>query len=71
MNTKEDLVIISNERIINKNDNNSGPWGGNGNNQNPWGRKPSNNQNQPDMDEILRQSKDRYKKYRSRNCSYF
>ena len=53
--------------IINKNDNNSGPWGSGGNNQNPWGRKPSNNQNQPDMDEILKQSKDRFKKFVPKN----
>ena len=41
--------------IISKNDDNQGPWGSGGNNQNPWGRKPSNNQQQPDMDEILKQ----------------
>ena len=53
--------------IISKNDDNSGPWGSGGNNQNPWGRKPSNNQNQPDMDEILRHSKDRFKKFVPKN----
>ncbi len=53
--------------IISKNDDNQGPWGSGGNNQNPWGRKPSNNQQQPDMDEILKQSKDRFKKFVPKN----
>jgi len=49
--------------IVNTNDNNSGPWGSSGgNNQNPWGRKPSGNQQPPDMDEILKQSKDKFKR---------
>ena len=45
---------------INKNDNDSGPWGNNGggNNQNPWGKRPQNNSNPPDVDEIIRKSKD-------------
>ncbi len=42
--------------------NNSGPWGNNDNDQNPWGRRPNNNQSPPDMDELLKQSKDRFKK---------
>ena len=33
-----------------------------GNNQNPWGRKPTGNQQPPDMDEILKQSKDKFKR---------
>ncbi len=42
--------------------NNSGPWGNNGNDQNPWGRRPNNNQSPPDMDDLLKQSKDKFKK---------
>ena len=41
------------------NNNNSGPWGNNDNNQNPWGRRP-NNQTPPDVDEIIRNSKDKF-----------
>ena len=37
--------------------NNSGPWGNNDNNQSPWGRRP-NNQTPPDVDEIIKNSKD-------------
>ena len=46
------------------NDNDSGPWGNNGggNNQNPWGKRPQNTPNPPDVDEILRKSKDKFKK---------
>ena len=44
------------------NNNNSGPWGNNDNNQNPWGRRP-NNQTPPDVDEILKNSKDKFKKF--------
>ena len=47
----------------NNNDNGSGPWGSGGGDNNPWGRKPQNNQNPPDMDEILKQSKDKFKKF--------
>jgi membrane protease subunit HflK len=48
--------------IINENnDNGSGPWGSGGN-QNPWGKKPSSNGTPPDVDELLRQSKDKIKK---------
>ena len=42
--------------------NNSGPWGNNDNNQNPWGRRPNNNQN-PDVDDLIKQSKDKFKKF--------
>ena len=48
--------------IINKsNDNGSGPWGS-GNNQNPWGKRPNSNGTPPDVDEMLRQGKDKLKK---------
>ena len=43
------------------NNNNSGPWGNNDNNQSPWGRRP-NNQTPPDVDEIIKNSKDKFKK---------
>ena len=47
--------------IINKsNDNGSGPWGS-GNNQNPWGKRPNSNGTPPDVDEMLRQGKDKLK----------
>ena len=42
--------------------NNSGPWGNNDNNQNPWGRRPNNNQS-PDVDDLIKQSKDKFKKF--------
>ena len=42
------------------NNNNSGPWGNNDNNQSPWGRRP-NNQTPPDVDEIIKNSKDKFK----------
>ena len=42
--------------------NNSGPWGNNDNNQSPWGRRP-NNQTPPDVDEIIKNSKDKFKKF--------
>ena len=45
-----------------KMNNNSGPWGNNDNNQNPWGRRP-NNQTPPDVDEIIKNSKDKFKKF--------
>ncbi len=44
----------------------NGPWGGNGggnDNQNPWSRRPNNNQNPPDMEEIFQKSKDKFKRY--------
>ena len=44
------------------NNNNSGPWGNNDNNQSPWGRRP-NNQTPPDVDEIIKNSKDKFKKF--------
>ena len=46
------------------NDNDSGPWGNNGggNNQNPLGKRPQNTPNPPDVDEILRKSKDKFNK---------
>ena len=48
--------------IINKsNDNGSGPWGSGGD-QNPWGKRPNSNGTPPDVDELLRQSKDKLKK---------
>ena len=48
--------------IINKsNDNGPGPWGS-GNNQNPWGKRPNSNGTPPDIDEMLRQGKDKLKK---------
>ena len=46
--------------------NNSGPWGNNDNNQNPWGRRP-NNQTPPDVDEIIKNSKDKFKKFMPSN----
>ena len=42
--------------------NGTGPWGNNDNDQNPWGKRPNNNQSPPDMDELLKQSKDKFKK---------
>ena len=48
-------------KINENNDNGSGPWGSGGN-QNPWGKKPSSNGTPPDVDELLRQSKDKIKK---------
>ena len=48
------------------NNNNSGPWGNNDNNQNPWGRRP-NNQTPPDVDEIIKNSKDKFKKFMPSN----
>ena len=48
--------------IINKNNNNgSGPWG-NGGNQNPWGKRPNSNGTPPDVDQMLKESKDKLKK---------
>ena len=48
--------------IINKNnDNGSGPWG-NGGNQNPWGKRPNSNGTPPDVDQMIRESKDKFKK---------
>ena len=48
--------------IINKNnDNGSGPWG-NGGNQNPWGKRPNSNGAPPDVDQMIRESKDKFKK---------
>ena len=41
------------------NNNNSGPWGNNDNNQNPWGKRP-NNQTPPDVDELIKNSKDKF-----------
>ena len=47
--------------IINKNnDNGSGPWG-NGGNQNPWGKRPNSNGTPPDVDQMIRESKDKFK----------
>ena len=39
---------------------NNGPWGNNDNNQSPWGRRP--NQTPPDVDEIIKNSKDKFKR---------
>ena len=47
--------------INNINDNGSGPWG-NGGNQNPWGKKPNSNGTPPDVDQMLKESKDKLKK---------
>ena len=48
--------------IINKiNDNGSGPWGG-GNNNNPWGKRPNSNGTPPDVDQMLKESKDKLKR---------
>ena len=47
--------------INNINDNGSGPWGG-GNNQNPWGKRPNSNGTPPDVDQMLKESKDKLKK---------
>jgi len=41
---------------------NSGPWGNNDNNQSPWGKRP-NNQTPPDVDELIRNSKNKFKKF--------
>ena len=35
-----------------------GPWGG-GNNQNPWGKRPNSNGTPPDVDQMLKESKDK------------
>ena len=48
-------------RINNINDNGSGPWGG-GNNQNPWGKRPNSNGSPPDVDQMLKESRDKLKK---------
>ena len=48
------------------NNNNSGPWGNNDNNQSPWGKRP-NNQTPPDVDEIIKNSKDKFKKFMPSN----
>ena len=48
------------------NNNNSGPWGNNDNNQSPWGRRP-NNQTPPDVDEIIKNSRDKFKKFMPSN----
>ena len=48
--------------INNINDNGSGPWGS-GNNQNPWGRRPNSNGTPPDVDQMLKESKDKLKKW--------
>ena len=47
--------------INNINDNGSGPWGG-GNNQNPWGNKPNSNGTPPDVDKMLKESREKFKK---------
>ena len=47
--------------INNINDNGSGPWG-NGGNQNPWGKRPNSNGTPPDVDQMLKESKDKLKK---------
>jgi membrane protease subunit HflK len=47
--------------INNINDNGSGPWGGS-NNQNPWGKRPNSNGTPPDVDQMLKESKDKIKK---------
>ena len=47
--------------INNINDNGSGPWGG-GNNQNPWGKRPNSNGTPPDVDQMLKESRDKLKK---------
>ena len=44
--------------INNINDNGSGPWGSGGN-QNPWGKKPNSNGTPPDVDQMLKESKDK------------
>jgi membrane protease subunit HflK len=46
--------------------NNSGPWGNNDNNQSPWGKRP-NNQTPPDVDEIIKNSKDKFKSFMPSN----
>ena len=47
--------------INNINDNGSGPWGS-GNDQNPWGKRPNSNGTPPDVDQMLKESKDKLKK---------
>jgi membrane protease subunit HflK len=48
--------------IINKiNDNGSGPWGSGGGN-NPWGKKPNSNGTPPDVDQMLKEGKEKFKK---------
>ena len=47
--------------INNINDNGSGPWGS-GNDQNPWGKRPNSNGAPPDVDQMLKESKDKLKK---------
>ena len=48
--------------IINKiNDNGSGPWGSGGGN-NPWGKRPNSNGTPPDVDQMLKEGKEKFKK---------
>jgi len=48
--------------IINKiNDNGSGPWGSGGGN-NPWGKRPNSNGTPPDVDQMLKEGREKFKK---------
>ena len=46
--------------INNINDNGSGPWGSGGGN-NPWGKRPNSNGTPPDVDQMLKEGREKFK----------